>query len=61
MLGSCPQVDRLCLDLQLEPREAWHRLRRTVEAVNALAGALVVGRAVDQGLFDDSNAAAEEV
>lgn len=28
------KIDRLCLELQLDPLDAWHRLRRTVERVN---------------------------
>jgi len=47
------KVDRLCLELQLSPHEAWHRLRRTVERVNSLAAALVSNEAFDKDLYDD--------
>jgi ribosome assembly protein 1 len=47
------KIDRLCLELRLDPTEAWHRLRRTVEQVNSLAQSLVVNRVVENDLFDD--------
>jgi len=39
------KMDRLASELQLDPHETWHRLRRTVERVNALAAALVANLA----------------
>jgi ribosome assembly protein 1 len=54
------KVDRLCLELQLSPHEAWHRLRRTVERVNSLAAALVSNEAFDKDLYDDVAAAASD-
>jgi ribosome assembly protein 1 len=51
------KVDRLCLELQLPPLEAWHRLRRTVEKVNSLAASMVSNEAFDKDLYDDAAAA----
>ena len=42
------KVDRLVVDLQLDPMETWHRLQRIIEKVNALVAALVVNEQQQQ-------------
>ena len=35
------KIDRLALELRLDPVEAWQRLRRTVEKINAICAAMI--------------------
>lgn len=60
------QIDRLALELKLDPMEAYERLQRTVERVNALAASLVLNKAVGDDLYgrhedDDVKMAEDDV
>jgi len=46
------KLDRLCMELQLTPIEAFHHLRRVIENVNALAYALVTSEIRAQDALD---------
>ncbi len=49
------KVDRLCLELQLSPMEAYNHLRRIVEGTNALAATLIHGE-FGENYFENASA-----
>ena len=49
------KIDRLCLELQLSPSEAFYHLRRLVEHVNALASMLLTSELMKRDVKVESN------